>query len=121
MANLLFTFELARRLKNTGITVNALHPGLARSGLMKESFLLMRLFTWLASGRPEKAAASILQAATSPEIANVSGKFLHNEKEIEAPAFAHDLTAQQRLWEVSEQLTELAATKGVTPINDPHL
>lgn len=121
MANLLFTFELARRLENTGITVNAIHPGLARSGLMKEAFILMRLFTRLISGPPEKVTGGILQAATAPEFAATTGKFLRNGKEIEAPTYAHDRTAQQRLWEVSEQLTQLAAAKGVTPINDPHL
>jgi NAD(P)-dependent dehydrogenase (short-subunit alcohol dehydrogenase family) len=121
MANLLFTFELARRLENTGITVNAIHPGLARSGLMKEAFILMRLFARLASGPPEKVTGGILQAATAPEFASTSGQFLHNGKEIEAPHYAHDRTAQQRLWEISEQLTQLAATKGETPINDPHL
>jgi hypothetical protein len=47
--------------------------------------------------------------------------FFTDGKEIEAPAYAHDRTALQRLWEVSEQLTQLAATKGVTPINDPNL
>jgi NAD(P)-dependent dehydrogenase (short-subunit alcohol dehydrogenase family) len=121
MANLLFTFELARRLENTGVTVNAIHPGLARSALMREAFILMRLFMRLASGPPERVSGSILQAATAPEFANVSGKFLHHGKEIEAPAYAHDRAAQQKLWEMSEQLTQLAATKGVTPINDPHL
>jgi NAD(P)-dependent dehydrogenase (short-subunit alcohol dehydrogenase family) len=121
MANLLFTFELARRLENTGIMVNAIHPGLARSGLMKEGFILMRLFTRLASGPAEKVTGDILRVATDPEFASTSGKFLHHGKEIEAAAYAHDRTAQQRLWEVSEQLTQLAATKGELPINDPHL
>ena len=121
MANLLFTFELARRLENTGITVNAIHPGLARSGLMKEGAFLMRLFTRLASSPPEKVTGAILQAALAPEGEKTTGKFLHNGKEIDAPAYAHDRTAQQRLWEMSEQLTGLEATKGVTPINDPHL
>ena len=121
MANLLFTFELARRLENTGITVNAIHPGLARSGLMKEGFFLMRLLTRLASPPPEKVTGSILQAAVAPEFEKTTGKFLHNGKELEAPAYAHDRAAQQRLWEVSETLSGLAATKGVTPINDPHL
>lgn len=120
-ANLLFTFELARLLENTGITVNAIHPSLARSGLMKEAFILMRLFTRLASAPPEKVSGSILQVASAPEFANVSGKFLHHGKEIEAPAYAQDRAAQQRLWEVSEQLTQLTTTQGVTPINDPHL
>ena len=121
MANLLFTLELARRLENTGITVNAIHPGLARSGLMKEAFFLVRLLTRLTSSPPEKVAGPILQAAVAPEFEKTSGKFLHNGQEIEMPASAHDRTAQQKLWEMSEKLTGLAATQGVTPINDPHL
>jgi NAD(P)-dependent dehydrogenase (short-subunit alcohol dehydrogenase family) len=121
MANLLFTFALARRLENTGITVNAVHPGLARSGLMREGNFLMRLFTQVASAPPEKVTGAILQAATAPEWGTSTGRFLHNGKAIEAPAYAHDRAAQQRLWELSEQLTGLAATRGVTPVNDPHL
>src|SRR5215216_2208737 len=93
MANLLFTFALARRLENTGITVNAIHPGLARSGLMKESFFLMRLLTRLASPAPEKVTGAILQAAVAPEFEKTTGTFLHHGKEIEVPAYAHDRTA----------------------------
>ena len=121
MANLLFTFELARRLENTGITVNAIHPGLARSGLMREASFLVRLLTRLASRPPEKVSGAIMQAAVAPEFQRTTGKFLRNGKEIEAAAYAHDRSAQQQLWEISEQLTGLAATKGVTPVNDPHL
>jgi NAD(P)-dependent dehydrogenase (short-subunit alcohol dehydrogenase family) len=121
MANLLFTFALARRLENTGITVNAIHPGLARSGLMKEGFFLIRLLSRLTSSAPEKVTGPILQAALAPELEKTTGKFLHNGKEIQAPAYAHDRTAQERLWEISERLTDLASTQGVTPINDPHL
>src|SRR5215216_2185065 len=120
MANLLFTFALARRLENTGIAVNAIHPGLTRSGLMKEAFFLIRLLTRLTSS-PEKVTGTILQAAMAPEFEKTTGKFFHNGKEIEAPAYAHDRTAQQRLWEMSEKLTGLTTTQGVTPINDPHL
>lgn len=120
-ANLLFTFELARRLANTGITVNAIHPGLARSGLMKEGFFLLRLLTRLASPPPEKVTGAIVQMATAPEFAKTTGKFLHQGKEFEIPAPANDRAAQERLWEVSESLTQLTATKGVTPINDPDL
>lgn len=121
MANLLFTFELARRLENTGITVNAIHPGLTRSGLMKEGSFLARLLIRLASSPPEKVTGPILQAATGHELEKTTGKFLHHGKQIEAAAYAHDRSAQQRLWEISEQLTDLAANKGITPINDPHL
>jgi NAD(P)-dependent dehydrogenase (short-subunit alcohol dehydrogenase family) len=121
MANLLFTFELARRLENTGITVNAVHPGLTRSGLMREGSFLVRLLTRLASSPPEKVTGPILQAALGREFEKTTGKFLHDAKEIEVPAYAHDRDAQQRLWEMSERLTGLAANKGVTPVNDPHL
>jgi len=112
-AILLFTLELAQRLENSGITVNAIH-----SESMNESFFLTRLFT---RSSPEKAAASIVQAAVAPEFGDMTGKFLEEGKEVEAPAYARDQDVQKRLWEISERLSGLADTKGVTPINDPHL
>jgi len=112
-AILLFTLELAQRLENSGITVNAIH-----SESMNESFFLTRLFT---RSSPEKAAASIVQAAVAPEFGDMTGKFLEEGKEVEAPAYARDQEVQKRLWEISERLSGLADTKGVTPINDPHL
>ncbi len=121
MANLLFTMELARRLENTGITVNAVHPGLVRSGILKESFAPLRLFAWLASSPPQKVAGDILQVATDPDFEKTTGKFFHRAKEIQVPAYANDQDAQQRLWKMSEVLTDLSTTKGVTPVNDPHL
>ncbi|HZJ23640.1 MAG TPA: SDR family NAD(P)-dependent oxidoreductase [Anaerolineales bacterium] len=105
MASLLFTFALARRLENTGITVNAIHPGLARSSLMKESFPLLRLFTWLISSPPQKVTENIVQPATASAYEQMSGKFLHRGKEIEAPEYAYDHEAQQQLWDASERLT----------------
>jgi len=105
MANLLFTFALARRLENTGITVNAIHPGLARSSLMKESFPFLRLFTWLISSPPQKVTENIVQPATASAYEQMSGKFLHRGKEIEAPEYAYDHEAQQQLWDASERLT----------------
>ena len=112
-AILFFTLELAQRLENSGITVNAVH-----SESMNESFFLTRLFT---RSSPEKAATSIVQAAVAPEFGKTTGKFLDDGKEIEVPAFAQERDARQRLWEISEQLSGLAATKGITPTNDPHL
>lgn len=111
MANLLFTFELARRLENTGITVNAIHPGLTRSGIMREGSFLVRLLTRLFSSSPERVTGPIVQAVVGPEYEKTTGKFLHNGKEIDVPAYAQDLTARQRLWEVSESLTQLQLTK----------
>lgn len=120
MANLLFTFALARKLENTGITVNAIHPGLVRSSLMKEAFTPLRLFSWLMSGSPNKAVENILPTLVAPEFERTTGKFLYRGKEIDAPPYAYDHDVQQRLWDVSESLTDLASTKGELPITDPH-
>jgi len=114
MANLLFTFELARRLEGSNVTANAIHPGLSRSQLMKEAFAPLKLITWLLSSPPQKAAEDILKMATAPEFANVSGKFFHHGKEIEAPAYARDRNNQERLWEISERLTDISRIPSLT-------
>lgn len=117
-ASLLFTFALAHQLENTGIVANAIHPDFA---LRKKTFAPLRLFEWLSSRPSDKVPEGILQAATGLEFEKITGKFLQDGREIEAPAYAYDPDVQQRLWKVSEDLTQLTITKGVTPINDPHL
>jgi retinol dehydrogenase 12 len=107
MMNLLFTFELARRLENTGVTVNAIHPGLARSSLMNEAGGLMRFFLRLASAPAERVAVDIVRVAMEPQFEKVTGRFLHKAREIEAPAYAHDREAQKRLWEISSNLAQV--------------
>jgi NAD(P)-dependent dehydrogenase (short-subunit alcohol dehydrogenase family) len=116
MANLLFTFSLARSLESTGITVNAIHPG-----PMKKPFAPLRLFSRLTSRTSGQASESIVRAATAPEFEKTTGRLLQDGEEIEAPASAYDRDVQQRLWEMSERLTDLLATKGGLPVNDPHL
>lgn len=105
MANLLFTYELARRMEGTGVMVNAVHPGLVRSALMKEASAPIRLLTWLFSSPSNRAAEDIARLATSPEFESTSGKFLHNGKEIQAAEYALNPAIQSKLWTVSEELT----------------
>jgi retinol dehydrogenase-13 len=105
MMNLLFTFELARRLEGTGITVNAIHPGLARSNLMKESNFFLRGMLQLISTSPQRAADHIARVALLPKFEKVNGKFLHKGKEMKAPAYAYGREAQRKLWETSLELT----------------
>ena len=89
------------------------------SGLMREAVAPLRLLTWLTSSSPKKIVESILPAATAPEFEKTTGKFLYRGKEIDAPAYAHDQEAQQRLWDISESLTDLASTQGKLPVTDP--
>jgi NAD(P)-dependent dehydrogenase (short-subunit alcohol dehydrogenase family) len=108
--NLLFTFALARRLEDSGITVNAVHPGIVRTNLMHQAPMPMRMITWFvnfSAVAPERAAEAIVRLATAPEFAGKSGGFYKDAKEIEPPAYACDVNAQQRLWEVSARLTKL--------------
>jgi NAD(P)-dependent dehydrogenase (short-subunit alcohol dehydrogenase family) len=107
MMNLLFTFELARQLENTGVTVNAVHPGLVRSSLMNETSAPMRFLLRLASAPAERVAVDIIRVAMDPEFENVTGRFFHKAKEIEAAAYARDRQAQQRLWEISSNLARV--------------
>ncbi|HEX2989069.1 MAG TPA: SDR family NAD(P)-dependent oxidoreductase [Anaerolineales bacterium] len=108
MANLLVTQELDRRMQNSGIRVNALHPGLVRSEIRKEASLPVRLLAWLFALSPARAAEEVVRPVTDPEFAQAHGKFFHKGGELEYPAYALDTANQQRLWEISERLTDAA-------------
>jgi NAD(P)-dependent dehydrogenase (short-subunit alcohol dehydrogenase family) len=106
MANLLFTFQLADRLQDTNIRVNAVNPGLVRSSLLEEIPVPLRYPAWLVASRPEQAAREIVRLAAEPEFENTHGKFFRKGEEVEPPAYALDSEVQQRLWEISETLTD---------------
>ena len=106
MCNLLFTYELAGRLEGTSVTVNAVHPGLMKSSLMREAPLAMRWLTQLASTAPTKAASSLVYLASAPEMAAVTGKFFKDGKAIESNQYSHDLNIRRQLWDISVALTK---------------
>jgi retinol dehydrogenase 14 len=106
-ADLLLTFELARRLEGTGVTANAIHPGLARTDLMRQAPAPLRWATWLASASPARAAEPIARLGLSPEYAGVSGRFFKGGREIKAPPYTQDPEVARRLWDVSTALTKL--------------
>jgi NAD(P)-dependent dehydrogenase (short-subunit alcohol dehydrogenase family) len=112
MANLLFTYELARRLDGSGVVANAIHPGLVRSDLMREAPAPLRLITRLMSAPPERAAEPIVRVATAPEFGYASGRFYHRAKEISSHPYSRDAEVQRRLWEVSARLTGLSDRGG---------
>ncbi|HUZ18548.1 MAG TPA: SDR family oxidoreductase [Spirochaetia bacterium] len=114
LANLLFTFELARRLEGTGITVNALHPGFVATDFGKNNGGIARLFLPLAQrlGRarsPEEGARTTVYLASSPEVEGVSGKYFADSGEARPSPEALDTASMQRLWEVSCSLTGLTS------------
>ncbi|HEX2696177.1 MAG TPA: SDR family NAD(P)-dependent oxidoreductase [Anaerolineales bacterium] len=107
MGNLLFTFDLARRLEGTGVTVNALHPGLTRTTLMNDASFFLRTMLYLMSASPAKAGRGIVKVALGDAFANRTGKFFSNGKEVKASEYAHDRDVQKKLWDVSAKLVGL--------------
>jgi NAD(P)-dependent dehydrogenase (short-subunit alcohol dehydrogenase family) len=107
MCNLLFTHELARRLDGTGITVNALHPGLVKSELMREAPLPIRVLVRLVSKSPDAAAAALLHLGSSPALEQVTGRFFKVKQEMHSPRYSLDEAVQHRLWEKSVELVGL--------------
>lgn len=101
--NLLFSFELARQLKGTGVTVDAFHPGLLKSELLKEAPWFVRTMAKLVSSTADKAAEALVTSALKPGL-DGEGRFLKVGVPSAAPATSLDRTTQQRLWEVSRQL-----------------
>jgi retinol dehydrogenase 12 len=106
LARVLFTQELAQRLADSGVVVNAVHPGLvAKTGLLQDTRGPFKLLTDTFGSTPEKGADTVVWLATAPETATVTGKMFSRRKEIPTPGQGSDPTARQRLWAESEALT----------------
>jgi NAD(P)-dependent dehydrogenase (short-subunit alcohol dehydrogenase family) len=108
LANLLFTYELARRLEGTGVTVNALHPGFVKSNfgkggrnkIFKALFVIARLFAISV----EKGAKTSIYLASSPKVEGVTGKYFVKCKPVKSSDASYKLESQKRLWELSEHI-----------------
>ena len=111
LANVLFTYALARRLEGSGVTANALHPGVVRTGFGKNNggivgplFALAQTIARPIFISPEQGAATTIYLASSPEVEGVTGKYFAKCKEVPSNAISYDVPTQERLWEMSESM-----------------
>lgn len=106
-ANLLFTFELARRAHRWDVRANAFHPGLVRSELMREAPGAVRRLTRLMSRPPARAAQDLADLALSAAHAGTTGWFFRGARRIDAPKAVQDPVLQSAVWKRSAELVDL--------------
>jgi len=109
LANVLFTYELARRLEGTGVSVNAVHPGFVDSSFSKGNGAygwFMRRWAALFAIDAVEGARAPLYVATSPDVEHVTGRYFSKCRLAESSPASKDPTAARRLWEMTERWTE---------------
>jgi retinol dehydrogenase-14 len=107
LASLYFTYELARRLEGSGVTANAIHPGLVKTGIGKTSGLLLRAVLGvvdLFATTPEKAAQGLTSLAVNPALETVSGKYFSGIKAVRSSPVSYHRGIARQLWRISEEL-----------------
>jgi retinol dehydrogenase 14 len=112
LANVMFTYELARRLKGTGVTATVLHPGVVRTSFGTEdqaAYLgamigVARLFM----KTPAQGASTPVYLASSPQVEGITGRYFVNRKPRTSSKASYDAAAAARLWQISADLTATA-------------
>ena len=112
LANVMFTYELARRLDGTGVSATTLHPGGVRTGIgAEDSGLLFKLAFTLARPflkTPEQGAATSIYLASAPAVEDGTGQYFVNSKPKASSKPSYDEATAARLWQISADLVGLA-------------
>ena len=113
LANILFTYELSRRLAGTQVTANTLHPGFIVSNFGMEngriSVFLIRLLQMLFAINVQEGAQTSVYLATSPEVAQTTGQYFVKKRPQASASASLDVEKAKRLWEISAKMTGIAA------------
>ena len=117
LANVMFTYELARRLEGTGVTANAAHPGFVATGFHDRNRGLARLVVDhvirpTVMVPPDKGAETVVHLAASPEVEGVTGGYFAKKEPKASSRRSKDREAARRLWEASEELTRRSDPQG---------
>jgi NAD(P)-dependent dehydrogenase (short-subunit alcohol dehydrogenase family) len=112
LANVLFTYELARRLEGTGVTANALHPGFVATGFARNNGPLYNFGMKLIGPfirQPNQGAQTSIYLASSPEVEGVTAKYFVDCKAVDSDPISYDKALAEILWQVSLELTGKSA------------
>jgi len=124
LSNILFSFELARRLEGSTATSNAVSPGPSKTAfgnnIRGPVGLLLRFMKRLpVFGSAEKGARTLIYAASEPELAGVTGRFFFKSQELATKPVTHDGDIAARLWSVSAELCGLGTTPPLVELGVP--
>lgn len=112
LANIVFTYELARRLTGSQVTVNALHPGHVATDIWKTNFSFigpaLKWVMGLFALTPEQGADNSIYLASSPDVAKITGRYFVKREPVQSAPISCDEKVAQKLWEISEKLTSIA-------------
>lgn len=111
LASILFTYELARRLKGTGVTANCVHPGTVRTGWGRNASGMFKIglaLYWPFMVSVEEGAKTSIYLASSPEVEKVTGRYFEKCKPVHSIPASYDTDLAGKLWEVSERLTGIS-------------
>ena len=97
LGNVLFTKTLARKLAGSGVSVNALHPGVVSTNLLRKSYHIDRIST-------TEGAKTSVYLASSPKCADVSGMYFKNSQDRKPSELANDKDLQNDFWKISEEM-----------------
>jgi retinol dehydrogenase 14 len=111
LANLLFSYQLARRLRRSAVTANALHPGVVRTSFGAEDpARIQRLLVPIlrpVMKSPAQGSTTSIHLASAAELEQVSGRYFANRRPTRSSSRSHDQAVAARLWELSEELVGL--------------
>jgi retinol dehydrogenase-14 len=106
LANLLFTYELARRIAGTGVTANAADPGFVKTNLRVP--FPYSIFSFM-RGSAVDGVKPTVSLASSAEVEGVSGRYFNRKGEVKSSKLSYDQDVARRLWDVSAQLSDLGS------------
>jgi len=107
LANILFTYELARRVSSTRVTANCLHPGAVATNIFRALPKFAGAIIKLVTLSPEKGAETSIYLAASPSASGVTGKYFVKKTETRSSPESYNEDTARKLWAVSAQLTGL--------------
>ncbi|MFX1504170.1 MAG: SDR family oxidoreductase [Promethearchaeota archaeon] len=107
---ILITYEFARRLKGTGVTINCLHPGFSKTNIYQDykgiiKYLTKIIFSF--TKRPDVAAETSIYLASSQEVEGLTGKYFINKKEAKSKDITYDISVAEKVWDICAILTKL--------------